>query len=232
MHSKQKEVLSRLSICAYSFSRVFLTGKRIEIWSNEKAMVECMLERRYISDIYTPDLYTGNYKKKAFYLPSHLDQLPFEYRAKYDAQLSLLREEFDHSRPLNVVKKHEGHTDYHLFYVNTKVPSAVNLYLSNIEDIMAFTDVAEQSAQMEIARNHFQVVNPVKQALPVTKKPKQFSPIEIQLLNDISRGRLYKNNTVGISEDSAKVYIHRMKAKLGLRTKNELISHYTRHLMA
>lgn len=233
MRKKTLSTLSDLSICAYSFSRVYRTGKRLEIWSNEKALEESMLEKRYLSDIYTPDLYVGDFNKKSFYIPSHLSSLTQKYRVKYEQQLHHLQDNFGYSRPLNIVNKQSHYTDYHLFYVSNKMPSAVNFYLSNQCDLINLSSMVECDMQSDIEEGNVYIINPKPQPskFDITHK-EALTPCEFGLLADIAKGYLYKNNTVGLSADSAKVYVHRIKNKLALKTKSELISYYTRNIIS
>ena len=62
------------------------------------------------------------------------------------------------------------------------------------------------------------------------KNINQLSNTEMLLLKDIVEGRSYKNNRVGLTVNSAKVYVFRMKKKLNIKTRNELIVYYIRNI--
>src|SRR3990167_11289808 len=71
----------KYGINGFSYSRVFQDGSRSELWSDAEALYHTFLNKKYITDQYTPD----NYKREERYifLPNKIETYQKDIRKMY-----------------------------------------------------------------------------------------------------------------------------------------------------
>ncbi len=214
-----------------AYSRVYKNGERLEIWTDSLALEKIMLIGRYLTDIYTPDVYVSS-KVQVVYLLSHIANMSTSIKHKYNQHLNHLQAEFYYTRPIMLIVREQTYTEYHALYLPDSMDSAVNYHMNNLNIVHSIKDITSKLSGVAIENGEhvFSSYEVKKEKLKESEnKLAMFSSLnkkEIILLHDASQGVEYKNNTANLTEESAKTYFKRIKTKLGVHKQCELISLY------
>ncbi len=233
-------------INAFSYSRVFLDGSRLELWSDAEALYHTFINKKYIASTYTPDSYGE--EDRFVYLANKMDCYPQWLKVQYARQLEDQREFFDHDHCFLIVNKNETYCEYAIFYLSSAVRSAINFYINHLEALekfsFAFKDYAKkliQTADMDrivkpwrdkdALSNHtnFEYVN---KDLDSSKKIKiHLTRREKQVMQHIVSGKTAKEIGVslGLSNRTVESYLGNIKDKFSCNRKSDLIVKFIAH---
>lgn len=122
----------RLSLNAFSFSRIYRDGSRAELWSDAEALDHSFFVKKHIDRVYTANLF--NNQRFALY-DLAIEDFPKSVKDRISNQLKDQRDYFDHSNCMFIIEYEKEHTEYYAFYSSQNNYTAVNDYL-NYRDVL------------------------------------------------------------------------------------------------
>lgn len=235
-----KPLFKKLGLNAFSYSKIYIDGSRSELWSDIEAMEHSFFGRKHIEKIYTPEFLQNEniviYEKKILTYPPSV-------QGKLQSQLKDQKEIFNHDNALLIAMNNGDHFEYFFFYTPRDASNAVNMYLSNMEELKNFCNYFRKRARDLILKvDQAKLISAWRN--PCGTKINQISDNQNQkfdqnYLNELTKREkeigylLVEGKTareVGeilfISKRTAELHIANIKDKLNCRKKSELIWHF------
>ena len=225
--------LKELNIKMFAYSRVFNDGSRSELWTNIKALEHTFIKKKYISNIYTPNIYD---KTEKYVILSHkIKNMPSNIiKSKYENQIKDQIDLFENDNCFNIINKKNEMCEYFIFYTNTLFKDPINFYFNNThnfekfiryfkktsKNIIAVADKNKVVAPNTQSYNGFYEISPIYH-----ESPFDLSEKEIEVCKHIKEGRssIETGIYMSISHRTVEKYIERIKAKIGCNKKTEIL---------
>lgn len=226
----------KFEINGFTYSRVFQDGSRSELWSNSQALHHSFLNKKYISDIYTPDFYDEN--ERYVYLPSQVEYYPSEIKKKYLNQLSDQKNIFNNDNCFIVVNKNNLLCEYFIFYTPTNLHRNVNFYLNHLNELEEFLKNFNDRSQVLIQLvDNDKIIQPwreIREEGSIIKTSRKLNSNliqktltigEMQVAQHILEGKTAKESAflLDLSMRTIETHIDSIKDKYGCHRKSELM---------
>ena len=229
--------LSSLNLTMFAYSRVFNDGSRSELWTDLKSLEHSFIDKKYITDVYTPSIYSED--DRYVFLPNKVECLTNKkLKHKYQNQLFDQRNIFGNDNCFNIVRKSENLCEYFIFYTNREFKDPVNFYLNKIFTLDEFINsfkiqandfikVADENKIVQLnsdpllkSNSQFNSIS----SIPNNELPIIFTKRELQICKNIIQGKTAPESalSLGIKTRTVEKYIEEIKTKVDCNRKTEL----------
>lgn len=219
----------------FTYSRVYIDGSRAELWSDSQALLYSFLERKYISDIYTPDLYEVG--ERYVFLPTKILNFPKLIKIKYSEQLNDLKRIYGYDNCFLVINRNTKFCEYFIFYTPITCIDGINYYINHLTEIENFISSFQFKSEKLIKyvdRNRiikpwrnfsFQTTSDCDNAYFDNFNTSFLTNREIQTAKLMLQGKTARESAclLGLSLRTVESYIDNIKNKFGCNRKSELI---------
>jgi LuxR family quorum-sensing system transcriptional regulator SolR len=229
--------LSALNLTMFAYSRVFNDGSRAELWTDIKPLEHSFIDKKYINDVYTPNIYSEN--DKYVFLPYKVDFLSDKtLKQKYQNQLFDQRNIFGNDNCFNIVRKSENMCEYFIFYTSREFRDPVNFYLNKIVILDEFVNsfkiqasscikIADDNKIVQLKNEPFAKLNTIFNPISSNQTNELqviFTKRELQICKDVINGKTASESAIflGLKTRSIEKYIERIKNKVDCNRKTEL----------
>lgn len=226
-----RPLFHKFNLNAFSYSKIYTDGSRTELWTNPKAMGYSFLEKSYIGKFYTPQ-YLG--KERIVIYEKKIISYPTQVRKMLEHQLADQRKIFNHDNALLIAEFNNDFWDFFFFYSPTENIDAINIYLSNMDELKKFCKYFKKRGNDLIKKaDNDKLIKSLGYLLPQHKIKLDDSSRLIKLTkreNEIGymlvEGKTAReiSEIFCISKRTVEHHISNMKEKLGVHKKSALIN--------
>lgn len=223
----------KFKINGFSYSRVFPDGSRSELWSDVQALNHTFFSKKYISKIYTPDLYKNN--EKMLLLEEKIPFFKEDVQENYINQIYDQKILFNHDKPFIIIDKGIEMVEYFIFYISNDSNFYYNFYLNHLDHMRTFIrNFKIKAASLINKADKNKVVMPWRKVKTynenylIKNKKHKITNREMIVLEYSIQGKTAKEigEILGVSFRTVEAHISNIKNKFLCKTKTELISKF------
>ena len=223
-------ILTKLNLNAFSYSKIYIDGSRLELWTDAYALEHTFITSPYLLNVYSPDL-IGNdrYCVYEYKVKNYTDKLV----ELYYHQLNDQKEIYNHANCFFIINREPTYTEYFVFYSPKSNTNAINMYYNHLDEMNEFVKYFLANAKDIIKKADANRLIPAwRDVDPRILKRKEYnpnndglSPQEKRVAYMIMAGESAKTIAFNISvtPKTAENYIANIKRKIGTNSKRELI---------
>ncbi|EKD70592.1 MAG: transcription regulator protein, LuxR family [uncultured bacterium] len=231
-------LFNKFNLNAFAYSRVFPDGSRSELWSDTAALEHTFINKKYITDLYSPDFYSS--QEKYLFLETKVETFDSDLKEKYINQLADQRNHFNHDHSFMIIKKLSSLCEYYIFYAPIENNTIKNTYLNNIDSLETFIARFKfLSSRLIIEADNNKIIPPWRKSHNINKAAVIYEPThdcfksalsqkEIKVIELTANGKTAKEvaRLLGVSFRTVESHLHNMKLKLNCINTKELIQKY------
>ncbi len=221
-------LFDKLSLNAFSYSRIYPNGSRLELWSDPYALEHTFIKKPYLINIYSPDLLSN--VKYCLY-ENRVKNYSCDLADLYEKQLNDQKEIFNHDNCFLIIKRCKKYTEYFFFYTSKNISNAINIYLNNLDQLEKFSNyflissndlikLADKNRLIPAWRND-KTQNSSQDFLKEDLLSIQEKKIAYLLVEGKSAKEI--SFTLNISPKTAEHHIFNIKKKLNVNKKSDVI---------